>query len=323
MTPDINDIAAAAARIKGRVLRTPLRQSTGLSEIAGIEVFLKLESLQPTFSYKIRGATNAVLKLVETGDSRPIVTASAGNHGYAMAHASAAAARSLTVYISEDAPRTKVDAIRKAGADLRPCADYDEAERRAREHAANGDAVYISPYAHPDVIAGAGTVGLEIVEDLPSVELIVAAVGGGGLISGIALAAPRVGVVGAENAASTPFTHSLAAGRIVTIEVGQTIADGLTGNLDPATPTFDLVRQYAESIVVVEEAETLEAVRMMFLEERLVVEGAAAVAVAAVRAGRVELRGRRTAIVVSGANIDASTWRRTIDLQRPSVLRVE
>ena len=174
----------------GRVLRTPLRQSRGLSEIAGGEVFLKLESLQPTFSYKIRGATNAVLKLVESGDSRPIVTASAGNHGYAMAHASAAAARSLTVYISEDAPRTKVDAIRKAGAELRPCADYDEAERRAREHAANGDAVYISPYAHPDVIAGAGTVGLEIVEDLPSVELIVAAVGGGGLISGIALAAP-------------------------------------------------------------------------------------------------------------------------------------
>ena len=173
------------------------------------------------------------------------------------------------------------------------------------------------------MIAGAGTVGLEIVEDLPSVELIVAAVGGGGLISGIALAAPGVGVVGAENAASTPFTHSLAAGRIVTIEVGQTIADGLTGNLDPATPTFDLVRQHAESIVVVEEADTVEAVRMMFLEERLVVEGAAAVAVAAVRAGRVDLRGRRTAIVVSGANIDASTWRRTIDSAATILLRVE
>ena len=319
MTPEKKDIAAAAARIKGRVLRTPLRRSPWLSEIAGAEVFLKLESLQPTFSYKIRGATNAVLKLVESGDRRPIVTASAGNHGYAMAHAAAAATRPLTVYISADAPRTKADAIRKAGAELRPCADYDEAERLAREHAARGDAVYISPYAHPDVIAGAGTVGLEVVEDLPSVQLIVAAVGGGGLISGIALATPGVGVVGAENAASTPFTHSLAAGHIVTIEVGKTIADGLTGNLDPSTPTFGLVRKHAESIVVVEEADTIEAVRMMFLEERLVVEGAAAVAVAAVQAGRVDLRARRTAIVVSGANIDASTWKRTIDLQRPAV----
>jgi threonine dehydratase len=168
--------------------------------------------------------------------------------------------------------------------------------------------VYISPYAHPDVIAGAGTVGLEIVEDLPSVQLIVAAVGGGGLISGIALAAPGVRVVGAETAASTPFTRGLAAGRIVSIEVGSTIADGLIGNLDPGTPTFDLVREYVESIVVADEAATKEAVRMMFREERLIVEGAAAVAIAAVQSGRIDVGGRRTAIVVSGANIDAALW---------------
>lgn len=304
----ISDIRAAAGRIKGRVLRTPLRHSPWLSDAAGGDVFLKLESVQPTFSYKIRGATNAVLKLVESGDPRPIVTASAGNHGYAMAHAAAAAGRPLTVFISRNAPRTKVDAIRKAGAELRPCHDYDEAERSAREHGAGPDAIYISPYAHPDVIAGAGTVGLEIIQDDPSVELIVASVGGGGLVSGIALAAPGVAVVGAEIAASTPFTQSLAAGRIVQIEVGETIADGLTGNLDPGSPTFDIVRERVRSIVVVQEEETVAAIRQMFLEERLIVEGAAAVAIAAVHSRRIDVRGRRTAVVVSGANIDLKTW---------------
>lgn len=304
----ISEIHAAAARIKGRVLHTPLRQSPWLSHAAGGDVFLKLESVQPTFSYKIRGATNAVLKLVESGDPRPIVTASAGNHGYAMAHAAAAAGRHLTVYISETAPRTKVDAIRKAGAELRPCSDYDESERKAREHGMGGDAVYISPYAHPDVIAGAGTVGLEILEDDPSVELIVASVGGGGLLSGIALSAPDVAVAGAEISASTPFTQSLAAGRIVTVEVGETIADGLIGNLDPDTPTFELIRKHVESIAVVEEQETLGAIRQVFLEERLIVEGAAAVAIAAVQTRRIDVRGRRTAVVVSGANIDLRTW---------------
>ena len=304
----ITEIFAAAARIKGRVMRTPLRYSRWLSDAAGAEVFLKLESLQPTFSYKIRGATNAVLRLAESDDPRPMVTASAGNHGYAMAHAAAAAGRPLTVYIAADAPRTKVDPIRKAGAELRPCRDYDEAERMAREHGARGDAIYVSPYAHRDVIAGAGTVGLEITDHDPAVELIVASVGGGGLISGIALAAPDVAVVGAEISASTPFTQGLAAGRIVPIQVGKTIADGLSGNLDPATPTFDLVRKHVESIVVVEETETAEAVRMMFLEELLIVEGAAAVAIAAVQTRRVDVRERRTAVVVSGANIDASAW---------------
>ena len=304
----IDEIRAAAGRIRGHVLHTPLRYSSWLSDAAGGEVFLKIEALQPTFSFKIRGATNAVLKLAEAGDRRPIVTASAGNHGYAMAHAAAHVRRSLSVYIAENAPRTKVEAIRKSGADVHFCRDYDEAERTARAEGARGEAVYISPYAHPDVIAGAGTVALEIIEDDPAVELIVASVGGGGLLSGIALAAPHVAVVGAEIAASTPFTQSLAAGRIVTIDVGATIADGLTGNLEPETPTFDIVRDRAESIVVVEEEETWAAIRQMFRQERLIVEGAAAVAIAAVQMRQVDVRGRRAVVVVSGANIDLETW---------------
>ncbi|MEO5894568.1 MAG: pyridoxal-phosphate dependent enzyme [Vicinamibacterales bacterium] len=304
----LNDIKAAADRIRGRVLRTPLRYSRWLSDASGGDVFLKIETIQPTYSYKIRGATNAVMKLVEgtaTGEARPIVTASAGNHGRAMAHAAGAAGLTLTVYVAETAPQSKIDAMREAGAELKLCVDYDEAERRAKEHAATGAAIYISPYAHHDVIAGAGTVGLEILEDDPAIDTIVAAMGGGGLISGVAAAAQgKARTIGAEVAASTPFTKSLAAGRIVTIEVGDTIADGLSGNLDPDSPTFDMVRSLVDRVVVVEEHEVIAAMRGIILAERLIIEGATGVAVAAVQTGRVDLRGRRAAVVISGANID-------------------
>lgn len=307
MSVSLGDIHAAAERIRGRVLRTPLRHSPALSDTAGGDVFLKLETLQPTFSYKIRGATNAVRRLLtESGERRPaIVTASAGNHGRAMAHAAAMAGLRLTVYIAETAPRTKIDAIRAAGAELRPCANYDEAERRGKEHGMRGEAVFISPYAHPDVIAGAGTVGLEILEDDPRIDTIVAAIGGGGLVSGIAIAAQgRAAVAGAEVEASTPFTLSLAAGRIIPISVKDTIADGLSGNLDPDTPTFDLVRSLVSQVTVVGEDDTLAAIRWAAAEEKLIIEGAAAVAVAAVRTRRIDVRGKRAAVVLSGANID-------------------
>jgi threonine dehydratase len=291
------------------VLRTPLRRSPWLSEAAGAEVFLKLETIQPTFSYKIRGATNAVLKLIEAGRREPIVTASAGNHGRAMAFAARAAGIPLTVYVPEQAPRTKLDAIRALGAELRPCRDYDEAERRAKAEGASGGGTYISPYAHPDVIAGAGTVGLEILEDMPETEIVVVAIGGGGLISGVAIAAgERVETAGVEIEASTPFTTSLAAGRITQIEVGDSMADGLTGNLDPDSPTFGIVRERVKRIAVVSENDLKEAMRGVALHERLIVEGATAVAVAAVLTGKLPLHGRRTAVVLSGANIDLATW---------------
>ena len=273
-------------------------------------MFLKLETIQPTHSYKIRGATNAVLKLAAaTGGRASIVTASAGNHGRAMAHAAAAAGIPLTVFAPEMAPRTKLEAIRELGADLRTCADYDAAERLAKEAGARGDAVYISPYAHPDVIAGAGTLMLEVLEDLPDVAVVVASIGGGGLISGLAIAGEgRVEAAGVEVEASTPFTTSLAAGRITEIRVGNTIADGLSGNIDPDTPTFDIVSQRVRRIAVVAEHDVVAAIRDVARHERLVIEGAAAAAVAAVSSGRLAVRGARTAIVLSGANIDLERW---------------
>jgi threonine dehydratase len=294
------------------VLRTPLRHSAWLSEAAGRDVFLKLETLQPTYSYKIRGATNALLQLAAAGSRAPVVTASAGNHGRAMAFAAREASFPLTVYVPEHAPRTKLDAIRALGAELRPCRDYDEAERLAKAHGATGRAIFISPYAHPDVIAGAGTVALEILDDLPEVTTIVAAIGGGGLISGISIAAAgRAEAAGVEVEASTPFTTSLRAGRITEIEVGDTLADGLSGNLDPETPTFEIVRAHVQRIAVVSETELAAAMRGTAERERLIVEGAAAAAVAAVLTGKLAARGP-TAIVLSGANIDLARWARIV-----------
>ena len=290
-----------------------MRRSEWLSAGTGGDVFLKLETLQPTFSFKIRGAFNAVLALLEQHGKHPppIVTASAGNHGQALAYAARTEGISLTVFLPTTAPRTKTDAIRRMGAELVTCADYDEAESRAKAHAATGQALFISPYSHPDVIAGAGTIGLELLDQAPDLDSIVVPVGGGGLVGGVAITAksdprPRE-VVGVEVEASTPFRRSLAAGRIVPIEVHATLADGLAGNLDPDTITFALVQRLVDRMVVVSEPQLQQAIVGLLREERVVTEGAGATGVAAVLGSALDLAGRRIAVVVSGANIDIDT----------------
>jgi threonine dehydratase len=304
------DIRAAAARLQGRVLRTPLRRSEWLSGVSGADVHLKLEVVQPTSSYKIRGAFNAALRVREragAGQAPRLVTASAGNHGRALAYAARALGLPLTVFIAAGAPRAKVDAIRAAGAELRECRDYDAAERQAKEHAAGGGGLYISPYSHPDVIAGAGTIGFELFEDLPSIDTVIVPVGGGGLIGGIGIAVKALSsstrVIGVEVSASCPFTKSLAAGHLVTIEVGPSLADGLTGNLDPDTITLDLVRDVVDDIVVVDEAVLRRALAGVVTHEHLVIEGAAAAGPAAILSGQIALKGN-VAVILTGANID-------------------
>ncbi|HEX9366139.1 MAG TPA: pyridoxal-phosphate dependent enzyme [Vicinamibacterales bacterium] len=310
MTIALAEIRAAAERIRGRVLRTPVRRSEWLSAISGAAVHLKLEVVQPTSSYKIRGAFNAALRVREGAGataSPRLVTASAGNHGRAMAHAARALGLPLTVFIPANAPRAKVDAIRAAGAELGECRDYDEAERQAKAHAAAGDGLFVSPYSHPDVVAGAGTIALELLEDLPSIDSVIVPVGGGGLIGGVGIAlkalSPSTRLVGVEVAASCPFTASLAAGRLVTIDVGPSLADGLTGNLDPDTITLDLVRDVVDEIVVVDEPVLRRALAGVVTHEHLVAEGAAAAGPAALLDGQIELKGN-VAIILTGANID-------------------
>ena len=303
----LEDVEAAAERIADLTFRTPLRHSEWLSG-ADANVFLKLETVQPTCSYKIRGAFNAVQRLSAEGaaDVR-LVTASAGNHGRALAYAAGMFDLPLVVFIPRDAPRVKIDAIARCGAELRPCADYDEAEREAKIFAAGGGGLYISPYSHPDVIAGAGTVGLELAAHDARLDAVIVPIGGGGLISGIGIAlealSPTTRVIGVEVAASCPFTTSLAAGRLVTIDVGPSLADGLTGNLDPDNVTLDIVRDLVDEIVVVDEEDLRRALAGVVTHEHVVIEGAAAAGPAALLSGKIQARGN-VAVILSGANID-------------------
>ena len=317
----VHDIYLARERLQGRIRRTPLVRSAWLSELTGAEVWLKLESLQVSHAFKVRGAFNAVSHLVEApagcqSSPRPdrVVTASAGNHGQALAWAAREAGLTAVVFTPRDAAKTKLDAIRRFGADLRAVAtNYDEAEALAIAFAREEGAAYISPYNHPDVVAGGGTVGLEILEELPRVDVIAAPVGGGGLISGIATAvkaiAPRARVVGVEAAVNPAFRVAVAQGRVTTIPVFPTIADGLGGNVVADTITFDIIRRLVDDLVGASEEELTAGIRDLLGREHLVAEGAGIAAVSAAMAGRVARPGERAAVVVSGANIDLARLR--------------
>lgn len=315
--PTVLDILQARRRLSSWLAPMPLRPSRWLTTTASAPVYLKLESLNDTHSFKIRGALNALLCHRERhpdAAARPVVvTASAGNHGRAMASAAERLGLRVVVFTPATAPRTKRDAIRSHGATLHDAfGDYDQAERAARAFADTEGAAFISPYNHPDVIAGAGTVGLEIVEALPSVASVFVPLGGGGLASGVGLAlaaaAPDAALVGVEAEASTPFTASLSAGAITAIDPKPTLADGLAGNLEPGTITFPLVARLAREVVTVSEPDLRQAIVGMASEEHLIVEGAAAAAVAAAarHAGRV---GGPVVAIVTGANIDPDVLR--------------
>jgi len=305
------EVLAARRRIAPYVRRTPLVHSDWLSASAGARVSLKLESLQRSNSFKIRGAYNAVIARLERNHTRPVqlVTASAGNHGRALAAAAETFGLPLIVFTPADAPATKQQAIRRHGADLRAEArDYDEAESLAKMFAARLGADFISPYNDPDVIAGAATIALEMFEEAPDTNLLVVPIGGGGLISGVAAAAkalvPGCGVVGVEVEASCAFQTSLRAGALVRIVPGPTLADGLGGNPDPDTITFAFIRQFVDDVVTVSEKDLSAAIGGLVDCEHLIAEGAGAAATAAIAGHRVDVRGRHVAAIVSGANVD-------------------
>jgi threonine dehydratase len=308
----VADVFAARQRIATYVRRTPLVPSDWLTRTAGGAVSLKLETLQVTHSFKARGALNAAMRLREgAGANATIVTASAGNHGRAIAWAAERLGLRAIVFTPRNAPRTKLEAIRRHGADLRAEAEsYEDAERRAQEWARRTGETFISPYDHPDVIAGAGTIAIELMEDDPHLDVVVVPVGGGGLVSGVATAmhalSRSAAVIGVEAEASTAFSAARAAGAIVTIEVGDTIADGLGGNVDPRTITWPIIRDLVSDVAVVPEAILRRAVRDLAAEDHLVAEGAGIAGVAALSGGTVALQGRRAAVIVTGANIDVT-----------------
>ena len=307
--PDIHDIEAAAIRIAGHAWRTPAIRSPWLSELTAATVWLKLETLQTTGSFKIRGAANAVACLKERQpDVQAVTTASAGNHGQALARAGKALGLTVRVHLPATAPQKKKDAIRRYGAVILEAPTYDEAELRSREEIARGGVTFVSAYSDTDVIAGAGTAALELLADRPEIDTLIVPLGGGGLLSGTAIVArvqkQNMLVIGMEAAASPVFTGALAAGRPVIVPVAPTVADGLAGNMEPDSQTFGLVRDLVDRVIAVPEPDIVTALRDLATRDRLIAEGAAATAVAGLIGLGHELAGRHIGVLLSGRNVD-------------------
>jgi threonine dehydratase len=300
----LDDVRAAAARIGTSVVRTPLERSRELSELCGVDVWLKLECFQLTGSFKLRGALNALMQL----DAPPtVVTASAGNHGLGVARAAAMLGLQATVVVPETASQAKVEALRASGAELvLTGATYDDAEVAAIQLAHTRGLPFVSPYNDAAVIAGAGTVALEIVQDLPEVRSLLVPAGGGGLIAGIGVAArglaPAIAVYGVQSEASPALHAALAAGRLVPVEVLPSLADGLAGNVEEGSITFDLLCRYVQRVDLVSERAIGAAMAWLLLHERVLVEGSAAVGVAALLQGVLRPDGP-IAVVLTGRNV--------------------
>ena len=314
------DVYRARRRIEGRALRTPLIESPSLSAIAGAPVFLKLETVQPTGSFKLRGATNALAQLVEQG-CRKVVTASTGNHGRAVAHAARALGIEATVCMSALVPGNKVEAVRALGAQV--CIvgkSQDDAEHEALRLVREEGFAYVPPFDDLNVIAGQATIGLEIVEALPDVAHIVVPLSGGGLFAGVAFAARSanraIRMTGVTMARGAAMHASLAAGRPVLVEELDTLADSLGGGIGLKNRyTYQLTRDLIDSTLLLDEDSIARGIVHAYQHERLVVEGAAAVGIAALLDGllhdtRVE-RGPLV-IIVTGANIDIDLHRRIV-----------
>jgi threonine dehydratase len=304
----LHDVFLAARRIGPQVLGTPLERSAVLSAELGCEVWLKLECQQRTGSFKLRGALNRLLTLPTEARQRGVLTCSAGNHGLGVAEASRLTAIRATIVVPENASPAKVEALRRAGVELLLVgADYDEAETRAPGIAAERGLTFVSPYDDPLVIAGAGTVGLEIMRDLPEVGTILVPVGGGGLASGVGVAAkginPGVRVVGVQSEASPSMVAALAAGRLVTVACEASLADGLAGNIAPGSITFPLVREHLDEVVTVPEPAIAAAMRTFLDRQHLIVEGSGAVGLAALQTGRVRGLPEPVVLIVSGSNV--------------------
>jgi threonine dehydratase len=314
------DVVAAARRIAPYIVRTPLERSIHLSQAADADIWLKLECFQTTGSFKLRGALNALLTLDDDSRKRGVLTASAGNHGLGVAKAAELTGTRAAIVVAETASPAKVALLRASGCELiLHGADYDAAEAHAIDLAEARGAPFISAYAHPGVVAGGGTLTLEILETLPDTDVLIVPGGGGGLISGVALAAkalkPSIRVYGVQSTASPALKAAFDAGRQVTVPIEDSLADGLAGNLEPDSITVGLVRRYVDDIVLVSEAEIAAAMRLVLEQEHCLVEGSAAVTVAALLRGELPVAGKRVVLLFTGRNVAPSVLHEVVRSQ--------
>jgi threonine dehydratase len=301
-------IREAAGRTSAHLHTTPVLTSRSLGKRAGVPLLLKCESFQKTGSFKPRGALNLVLMLPPERRARGLVTVSAGNHAQAVAWVASVVGVPCTVVMPADAPRSKLEAVRGYGAHVIEHADRTTLFERLREEEARTGASFVHPFDDPNGLAGAGTLGLEIAEQVPDVACVVMPIGGGGLMAGVASAirqlVPRCRLVGVELAAGPGMTPALAAGKPVPAPRPATLADGLTPPFVGALP-LEVAREALDEIALVTEEEIQEAMRLLLLRAKLYVEGGGAAATAALLAGKVKAPATGPVVsVVSGGNVD-------------------
>jgi threonine dehydratase len=310
----VADILAAHQVTRPHVWHTPLAQSAELSQIAGGEVYLKLECWQRTGSFKVRGALNRIAALSPVERARGVVTASAGNHGLGVAYAGRVfGLADVVVFVPENAATAKVNRLEATGCQVhRAGADYDAAHRLAETYAREQGAVYVSAYDDPFVIAGQGTVGLEILADLAHADVILVPVGGGGLIAGIAVVAkalhPSMRVLGVQPVASPAAYLSLRDGRAYeSYPAAPTVCDGLAGGFGRVP--FAIAKNTIDDVLLVPEADIRRAMGWLLDREQLLVEGSGAIAIAPLLSGQLSAVGQRVVTILTGRNLDASLLR--------------
>ena len=297
----------AHERIKDKITRTPVMTSGTLDRLADATLFFKCENFQKTGSFKARGATNAVFLLPEAQARQGVATHSSGNHGAALARAAQLRAIPATIVMPDNAPNVKQDSVRRYGAQIVFCQPTMEAREKALEQAiADRGACVIHPYNDLRVMAGQGTTAVELIEAVPDLDIVLSPVGGGGLLSGIAVAAkslkPSIRVIGVEPAAADDAARSFRSGRIVPSVNPATIADGLRASL--GDKTFAQIRRCVDDIVTVSEESIVSAMRRIWEVMKILVEPSGAVAYAAVVEGRLDIRGKRVGLVLTGGNLD-------------------
>ncbi|NLB74874.1 MAG: threonine/serine dehydratase [Crenarchaeota archaeon] len=318
----LQEIRKAQKNTTTYVKQTPLCRSDFLSELCHAEVYLKLDNLQPTHSFKVRGVMNKLVNLTNSEKSKGVVTASAGNHGQAVAFGAKELGFSATVVVPTNTPRVKVDGIKRFGVNLILFGEnYPEAEAKAKQLAKGGEHTYISPYNDKYIVAGHGTVGLEILKQQPNVDIVAVPVGGGGLISGISIAVkslkPQTQVVGVQSQAVPIMYESLRANRIVPPHRHEaiTVAEGLSGGIEEGSITFQIAQKFVDKVVLVEEETIRRAVYILCREEGLVVEGSGVVGIAMLLENKDDFAGKSVALVVTGGNIDESLLKTIISEQ--------
>jgi threonine dehydratase len=311
------DLYRARQRLSGHVLHTPMQHSPRLSVLTGGSVHLKLECRQITGSFKLRGATNALLSLDEAARERGVIAVSTGNHGRALAYAARQLGVRAVICMSKLVPPNKVDSIRALGAEVHIGGlSQDEAEHEVTRLIKEEGLTLVPPFDHADVIAGQGTVGIEILEDLPNVDTVLVPLSGGGLLAGVALAlksaSPSIRVIGVTMERGCAMHASLRAGTPIQVEELETLADALGGGIGLDNRyTFGMTQALVDDTVLVTEEEIAAAIRHAYRQEQVVVEGAGVVGIAALLSGRVIAPGI-TVVLVSGANLDMDLHRRLI-----------